>query len=64
MTGPNTPKVSKLLARAHWAKVGSLLMMSAAVTSLTQVYPKMYSLASSSATLLQRLPMTMPSSPS
>jgi hypothetical protein len=37
MTGPNTPNVSKLLARAHWAKVGFLGMRSAAVTSSTQV---------------------------
>ena len=46
ITGPNAPKVSKLLARVHCANVGFLLMMSAAVTSLTQVYPKIWSGAS------------------
>jgi len=37
ITGPKTPKVSKLLARVHCAKVASLLRISAAVTSLMQV---------------------------
>src|SRR6185369_15553394 len=37
ITGPNTPKVSKLLARVHCAKPGSLAMISIAVTSLMQV---------------------------
>src|SRR6202163_3949926 len=37
MTGPNGQKSSKPLARAHCANVASLLMMSAAVMSLTQV---------------------------
>jgi hypothetical protein len=32
-----TPKVSKLLARAHWSKVGFFLSRSMAVTSFTQV---------------------------
>ena len=36
-TGPNTPKVSKLLARVHWAKLESSLIRSTAVTSLMQV---------------------------
>ncbi len=37
ITGPNTPKLSKLLARTHWSKVGFFLRMSTAVTSLMQV---------------------------
>ena len=36
-TGPKTPKVSMLLARDHWGKEESLLMISMAVTSLMQV---------------------------
>ena len=64
IAGPTGPKLSQPLARAHCGKAGSALSQSSAVTSFTQVRPKMAAAASSSAARWQRRPMTRPSSPS
>src|SRR4029453_16123531 len=61
MHGPTGAKVSKPFARVYWT---SLLCSSPAVTSFTQVMPKMYSCASSSRTCAALAPMTTPASAS